>query len=380
VISIVFPIMAASVVPKALLQREMNFRALAGIDVASYALGYGVTGIALAYFGWGLWALVAAQVATAAVATSLLLAVRRPPVRVLFQLQALKELLSFGAGFSLVRIGNFAAGQGDNVVVGRWLGAEALGVYGRAYQFVLLPANLFGSVVDRVLFPAMASVQQEPERLARAYTRAVALIAMLALPTSAVLLVLAPEIVLLLLGSQWDAVVLPFQILAASLLFRTSYKMSDSLARATGAVYRSAWRQWVYAGAVMLGSWLGHFWGLSGAAAGVAAAIFLHFLLMLHLSTALAAVSWSELGRIHLRYGLLAAATGAACLAAAGAARWLGMVPPAVIVLACLCAATAAAATIRSFPKAFADEVHLAASLSRPYLARLHRSLAPHLP
>jgi hypothetical protein len=164
---------------------------------------------------------------------------------------------------------NCVALRADQLVVGRWLGAEALGIYGRAYCFVGMPANLFGTVVDRVIFPAMAVVQDR-QKLAEAYSRAVGLVALTTIPLSAVLFALAPEIVRILLGPHWDSVVTPFRILVTVLIFRTSYKMSDSLARATGAVYRRAWRQWLYAGAVFLGAWLGQFWGTAGVA-GVAA-------------------------------------------------------------------------------------------------------------
>lgn len=77
---------------------------------------------------------------------------------------ALKELLIFGGGFTLGKIGNTLALQGDNFVIGRWLGAEALGLYGRAYHLMVTPATLFGTVTDKVLFPAMAKVQGDQGR------------------------------------------------------------------------------------------------------------------------------------------------------------------------------------------------------------------------
>ena len=106
--------------------------------------------------------------------------------------QALRHLLTYGAGFSLARIANCVALRGDQLVVGRWLGADALGIYSRAYCFVGLPANLFGTVVDRVIFPAMAMVQKDRQKLAEAYSRAVGLVAMTTIPLSAVLFALAP--------------------------------------------------------------------------------------------------------------------------------------------------------------------------------------------
>jgi O-antigen/teichoic acid export membrane protein len=325
VLSIVFPITGLSIVAQALLQRKMEFKKLAGVEISSYALGYGTIGIVLAATGWGVWSLVAAQLGQSTLKTIGMLLVNRHSIGFPRNMNALKQLLNFSAGFSLGRIGNFAANQGDNLVAGRWLGAEALGIYALAYRFTVLPANLFGSVVDRVMFPMMAIVQDDKERLARAYKKAVGSVAMVTLPLSILLVILAPEIVHVLLGQKWEAVVLPFQILAATLLFRTSYKLSDSLARATGAVYRRAWRQWIYAGAVFAGAFVGHFWGVAGIATGVAGAIIINFTLMLHLSLKLTDLGLAKLARQHFRHLTIALILGSCSGLTVYGGRWLGL-------------------------------------------------------
>src|SRR5262249_37148083 len=147
-------------------------------------------------------------------------------------------------------------------------------------------------VLDRVLFPTMVKIQDHAERLSLAYTRGVALIAMTVLPASAVLFVMAPELIHVLLGPKWGGVVTPFRIFAVGMILRTSYKMSDSMARATGSVYRRAWRQAIYAALVAAGAALGLRWGVSGVAFGVLAAIAVNFFLMAQLSVSVAGVSW----------------------------------------------------------------------------------------
>ncbi|MDR5684516.1 MAG: lipopolysaccharide biosynthesis protein [Armatimonadota bacterium] len=301
-----FPIAALSVVSEALLQREMRFRDLAVVDVTAWTCGYAAVAIALAHRGLGVWALVAASLTQAALRTLLLRARRPHPSAPSWDPQAARQLLRFGVGFTLARIANQLAGQADNLVVGARLGPQALGLYGRAYQLMAAPATLFGQVLDKVLFPGMARLQGERERLATAYRRGVTLVGLLALPVSAGVVVLAPEIVAVILGPRWDDAVVPLQILAAGTLCRTSYKISDSLARATGAVYARAWRQLLYAAAVGGGAWLGSAWGLEGVAAGVLAAIALNFLLMAHLSLRLTGLRWTEFAAAHWP-GLLAA-------------------------------------------------------------------------
>jgi len=281
--------------------------------VLSYALGYGAVGIFLAYQGWGVWALVCASLSQAILFAILLVWAQPFPKSLGFDLEAIKDLLFFGGGFTLAKIGNYFATQGDNLTVGKTLGASALGIYGRAYQFMVMPAGLFGNALDRALFPAMAKVQNDKNRLGKAYLTGVGLIALIAIPLSFMIVLLAKEIVMILLGDKWLDVVLPFQILGASLLFRMSYKMSESLARATGAVYRRAWRQFVYAALVLTGSYVGHFWGLPGVAIGVALALVVNFFLMAHLSLSLTDVKWVNMLQIHqygIRLGILVAVLG----------------------------------------------------------------------
>jgi PST family polysaccharide transporter len=94
-------------------------------------------------------------------------------------------------------------------------------------------------------------------------------------------------------------VVAPFQILAIGMLFRTSYKMSDSVTRSTGAVYRRAWRQALYAILVVGGAWIGQHWGISGVAWGTLAALTINFVLMAELGLDVGHLTWSAFWKAH---------------------------------------------------------------------------------
>lgn len=299
-LAVIFPIAGLSVVAESVLQRELRFRQLSTISVISYGIGYGVVGITLAALHFGPWALVWAELSKTVVNTVICMALPIVPRRVSFEVRAFKELSYFGGGFTIARAMNSAALQGDNFVVGRWMGAEALGIYGRAYQLLAMPAVLFGSVLDKVLFPAIAKVQDDPVRLTEVYRRGVALIALCVLPLSAVLYVVSPEVIAVLLGDRWSGALAPFRVLVFGMLFRTSYKMSDCLARSTGAVYSRAWRQAIYAALVVGGAWTGQHWGLVGVAYGVLIALAANFLLMAELSLRSSLLTWRVFFSDHL--------------------------------------------------------------------------------
>jgi PST family polysaccharide transporter len=305
-LSFLFPIQGLSAIAQARLERDLRFKALAFVNASTYAIGYGGVGVIAAALGAGVWALVLGQLAHAIAATVVLLVLVPGSVALGFEKREARRLLGFGTGFSLSLVGNHVAVQADNLVVGRWLGAEALGVYGRAYQLVVTPASLVGGVIDRVLFPAMASVQKEQARMATGFSRASAVISLVTLPTSAFLIAAAPEIVFVLLGPQWNDVVMPFRILAAALAFRTGYKLSDTIVNARGAVYEAAWRKWVYAATVAWGAWIGQTWGLGGVATGVGVAILIHYFVMLGLSLRLAGLPWKAFFRIQAPYWAIA--------------------------------------------------------------------------
>jgi PST family polysaccharide transporter len=327
-----------------LLARRMRFRALAMIELASYA-AYAVVAIGLATRGWGAWALVDGQVSCAIVYTTLLWIVAPHARRPCLAREPVHDLVSYGGGQFLGRIGNWIAMQGDNFVVGRTLGADALGLYGRSYAMMSLPANLFGQVANEVLFPAMASVQHDRDKLCVAFRHSSAVLALVALPTSIVVAMLGDETVRVLLGPSWVALEAAFSVMVFGMFFRTSYKHSDSLARATGAVYRRAWRQGAYATTVIGGAFIGHWWGIRGVAFGVLVAVITNFLLMAHLALRLADMSWRTYAAVHAPALVLSAVLVLTVGPTAGLLRTVGASP--LITLECgLVVATAVAVLV----------------------------------
>ena len=353
-ISLVFVFQSVAVVSASLLQRELAFRKLATVDVLSYGIGYGLVGTVAAWSGLGVWALVAAILAQSAIRSVLLLAARRHPARPSTNRQAAADLLRFGSGFTVGRVFNHLALQGDNLVVGRWLGPTALGLYGRAYQLMASPATVIGTALDKVLFPAMSRIQNDAARLGRSYLRGVGVVAMVMLPTSGFVFVMAPELVALLLGTQWGDVVAPLRVFALGMLLRTGYKLSDSVARAKGAVFNRAWRQAVYAVAVFLGSWLGQeLAGVTGVAAGVLAALALNYVMMAQLGLRLAGLSLASFLSAHLRAVPFAALTLGATLGAKAIARGTGLQDWSTLALAVLLASGIGLGALLTRPRMF---------------------------
>ena len=326
-LAIVFPILGLTTVAENLLQRDLRFRLLANTDVAAYAVGYGVVGVALALLGRGVWALVAAQVTQVCVRSIVLLRASPPLFHPRPTRKCFRELLGYGAGVSAARIGFTVANQIDNFVVGRWLGAVALGLYSRAFQLMSVPTALLGDVLDKVLFPTMARVQHDQRRLASAFLQGTAIVVLVTLPAGVIAAILAPDLVAVAFGDKWLSLIAPFQILALGMMFRTSFRLSDSLSRATGRVYRRAWRQGAFALMVFLGAVIGQRGGITGVAAGVLVALFINYVLMAQLALNVGQITWLRYLQSQLPAMRLTAVLAAATFAVTSGLHRLGMGP-----------------------------------------------------
>jgi PST family polysaccharide transporter len=289
-----------SVVAEFLLRRELQFRRIAFVAALSYAFAYGGVGIGLALYGFGVWALVMAQICQAALSSVIFFLHCPHSIRPLIDVQALKVLLRYGIGESLGTVVGYIAGYFDKIIVGRWLGAEALGIYERSYQLLTNSSRLLGSSLQAVLFPVMAQLQSEPKRLGQVYVRATAASALIILPFSCIAVVLAPELIWILLGPQWSAAVLPFQVLAMALLFHTSTRIGGALAAAMGAVYKKLVRQVVLGLLVLCGAGIAWRWGISGVAMAVLLARFVDYFTMGALCLRLTGQRWSAFLRAHI--------------------------------------------------------------------------------
>jgi O-antigen/teichoic acid export membrane protein len=115
--------------------------------------------------------------------------------------------LSFGgymAGYSAI---NYFARNFDNVLVGRFCGAEQLGYYSRAYFLMTLPTLLASSMLTAVMIPALSALQHDRERLASAFSRSVRWISLLGCPAAIGLAACAPDFVKFIYGLKWMSVV-----------------------------------------------------------------------------------------------------------------------------------------------------------------------------
>jgi PST family polysaccharide transporter len=349
-LGLTFAIAAVGATAEALLQRQMDYRRLLVVEVVSHGLGYGALGIVLALAGAGVWALVWATLAQATIKSSLLLVVAPHSIRPALARREASELLRFGVGMTMSRLATFAAQNGDYFVVGRWLGAAALGLYTRAYQVMCLPIYQFSGILNVVLFPAYSSIQTDLERLRRGYLTSLAVSSLVVFPVLTLTAVIAPELMTGVFGPQWAPAVRPLQILCVGGACYCIYNLADSLVRARGVVYVKFAYHTVYAISVVLATYTGSRYGIVGVSIGVVAAIGVIYLLMAHLSLRLTHCSWRAFLRAQAAATMVSAVVAAVGMPIALASRAAALDPIVSIAMTTLASGVAALLAVFSLP------------------------------
>jgi lipopolysaccharide exporter len=196
-------LMAAAAPATYLLQRDLNFRVLGLIQLASYAAGYLAVGIPMALQGFGAYALGAACVVQAAVALVATYAARPHPLRPLFKHAGGGEALATGRAVFLTNVVNWMLSNLDRVIIGRVLNAHAVGLYTVAYNLASIPNVLLLGALQPAFLAAGAKVQNEPHRLAQGWLLGLACVLVVATPAAVVMALLSADLVNLLYGAAW---------------------------------------------------------------------------------------------------------------------------------------------------------------------------------
>ena len=258
-----------SAVHGALLLRRMNFRAIAIAEITGAAAG-GVLAITLAFWGAGVWSLVASAVANAVLSSILLIAAASWRPSLMLRADRLKAVARFSlnlTGFNLV---NHAARNVDNALIAHFLGASQLAFYSIAYTLMLFPVQNIAQLLTRVLFPALSELQDDEQRFRSTYLRACAAIALVTFPMMVGLALLARPFVLVVLGYGWLPAVPVITVLAP-------VGMAQSIMTTTGQIYTAKGRtdlllRWglIASTVFVAGFALGLPWGIVGVASSYA--------------------------------------------------------------------------------------------------------------
>lgn len=208
---------AAGVQHSAVLQRQMRFTALSAIDILSLVISMAI-GVVMALRGYGYWALVGIPVAAPLVSTvGFWLTARWVPGRPRRQV-GVSSMMRFGGLITLNGLIVYVAYNLEKVLLGRYWGATAVGLYGRAYQLINIPTDNLNSAAGGVAFAALSRVQEDTQRLKSYFLKGYALVLALTLPVTLFAALFAKELIFVVLGPKWNDTAMLFRLLAPTIL------------------------------------------------------------------------------------------------------------------------------------------------------------------
>ena len=263
---------AAGVQHSVLLQRQMRFSALAMIGVVSLMVGTALA-IGGAKAGYGYWSLVAMTVSTPLVA-SIGFWIATGWIPGLPQRgTGIRSMMRFGGTITLNGLVAYVAYNAEKVLIGRFWGTDAIGIYGRAYQLVSIPTDNLNTAVGEVAFSALSRLQDDPSRFRSYFLKGYSLVLAMTLPLTIACILFADDVVAVLLGPKWKDAVVIFRFLAPTILIFALINPLGWLLYSLGMVGRSLKIALVFAPTLIAGYVMGLAYGPKGVAFGYSAVL-----------------------------------------------------------------------------------------------------------
>jgi O-antigen/teichoic acid export membrane protein len=297
-----------NVVQNALLDKALNFRIKFWIEIVA-VFASGLVALVLALQGYGVWSLVGQSLALTSVRVLMMWAQSSWRPAMAFDFSAIRELMRFGLVF-------YWSQNVDKLMIGRWIGSSALGIYTLADKLMRVSVSNINDVTGSVMFPALSSIQHDVEAVRRAYLRASRMTSLIVFPMTIALAMLAEPAVLVIYGGRWRESIAILQLLCVGGVSLSTYSSAGWLYMSQGRT-DLLFRLGVYATAVrIIAVLIGSHWGLMGVAWAyvIGGYVFIWY------------PTWAGAGRlVDLRFrALLANVAGPfGCAALMGAVLWL---------------------------------------------------------
>jgi len=223
-----------TVVPLAMLRRQLDMKKIQFAQLGAYLTAFMGVGVISAWSGAGVWALVAAWITFYVITFALTLHFSKLKLRFASPFHGAEQLNDFGKKIMFTNLFNWAVENLDNFAVGRFFGAQALGMYSVSYNLTRTPANHIVTSLQSALFPASARMQDNTAILQRGYLSVVSAVSLLAIPVFLGMAAVSQTLILALFGAKWQGasgVIVP---LAISMIFHVIMAVSGPILAGKG--------------------------------------------------------------------------------------------------------------------------------------------------
>ena len=219
VLAINLIINSVSMIQRTIRTKRIDFKSQAKISIIA-SIFSGVISIGMAWGGWGVWSLVWRSIIQNLCMSVLLWwwIAWRP--RLLFSMASFKELFGFGSKLLISGLIDTTFKNIYYLIIGKFFSATALGYYTRAQSFSTMPSQILTGVIQRVSYPALATIQDDRDRLKRAYRKLIKSTMLLSFVSMIGMAAIAKPLVLTLIGEKWSPSIAYLQLICfAAMLY-----------------------------------------------------------------------------------------------------------------------------------------------------------------
>jgi O-antigen/teichoic acid export membrane protein len=227
------PLMSIGVVPWAILQIELRFRALAAVSALT-VVASGSLSVVMALLHCGAYSLMVPLTLSMLAQSVMFFTLAPPKVRFQAEFRKWLSLIPDGTKLLLTGVGAMIVAQGDYMILGIRCDKETVGLYFFAFNLSLQVIALMSMSLSSVLTPTLAKLNAEPQRQAAAYLRACKVLAAVGMPACALQIIFARPVVIQVFGAKWTDAVLLLQILSVGMAFALVNQLCRGALQAQG--------------------------------------------------------------------------------------------------------------------------------------------------
>lgn len=257
---------ALAIIQRTILVKRVDFKTQTYISLIS-SITSGVIGIFMAYKGFGVWSLVAQQISRQFLNTLFLWIFNRWIPKLIFSVKSFTELWSFGWKLLVSSLINTIWNEIYQVVIGKCYTPVALGHYTRAQQFASIFSSNLNTVVQRVTYPVLSTIQDDKERLKNGYKRIIRCTMLVTFTLMIGLIAVAKPMVVCLIGEQWLPCVPMLQLVSLNMMLYPLHSLNLNMLQVQGRsdlfLKLEIIKKSIAVGPLLLGIFVGIYWMLA---------------------------------------------------------------------------------------------------------------------
>lgn len=212
VLGVVLIIDSLTLIQRTILTKRIDFKLQAKISVIA-AIGSGLVSITMAFCGLGVWALVAQRIVKQGLNSLFLWLWNRWKPLPVFSKKSFKELFGFGSKLLISGLIDTIYRNVHSLIIGKFFSAQDLGFYTKANEFKNLPSQNLNSIIVRVTYPVLSTLQDDIPRLRNNYQKLIRSVMFITFTLMLGMAAIAEPMIHTLIGAKWEPVIIYLQML-----------------------------------------------------------------------------------------------------------------------------------------------------------------------